>query len=50
MNTTASKDSPTIHKDWGHGPTVAFSPAAPHGLTSTHQDRVSADLLAFLRC
>ena len=24
-------------------------PGAPHGLTATHQDRVNADLLAFLR-
>jgi len=24
-------------------------PGAPHGLTVTHQDRVNADLLAFLR-
>jgi len=26
-----------------------FYPGAPHGLTTTHQDRVNADLLAFLR-
>ena len=25
-----------------------YYPGAPHGLTSTHQDRVNADLLAFL--
>lgn len=26
-----------------------FYPAAPHGITDTHQDQVNADLLAFLR-
>src|SRR5947209_258918 len=26
-----------------------YYPGAPHGLTATHQDRVNADLLAFLR-
>jgi non-heme chloroperoxidase len=26
-----------------------YYPGAPHGLTSTHQDRVNADLLSFLR-
>jgi non-heme chloroperoxidase len=26
-----------------------FYPGAPHGLTATHQDRINADLLAFLR-
>ncbi len=26
-----------------------YYPSAPHGLTSTHQDQVNADLLAFLR-
>src|SRR4051794_8918641 len=26
-----------------------YYPGAPHGLTTTHQDRVNADLLAFLR-
>src|SRR5262249_558874 len=26
-----------------------YAPGAPHGLTATHQDRVNADLLAFLR-
>ena len=26
-----------------------YYPAAPHGLTATHQDQVNADLLAFLR-
>jgi non-heme chloroperoxidase len=25
-----------------------YYPGAPHGLTSTHQDQVNADLLAFL--
>jgi non-heme chloroperoxidase len=25
-----------------------YYPAAPHGLTATHQDQVNADLLAFL--
>ncbi len=26
-----------------------YSPGALHGITATHQDRVNADLLAFLR-
>jgi non-heme chloroperoxidase len=26
-----------------------YYPAAPHGLTATHQDQVNADLLAFLQ-
>jgi non-heme chloroperoxidase len=26
-----------------------YYPGAPHGLTATHQDRVNADLLAFLK-
>ena len=26
-----------------------YYPGAPHGLTATHQNRVNADLLAFLR-
>ena len=26
-----------------------YYPGAPHGLTATHQDRINADLLAFLR-
>ena len=26
-----------------------YYPGAPHGLTTTHQDQVNADLLAFLR-
>jgi non-heme chloroperoxidase len=26
-----------------------YFPGAPHGITSTHQDRVNAELLAFLR-
>jgi len=29
--------------------TAIYYPGAPHGVTSTHQDRVNADLLAFLR-
>jgi non-heme chloroperoxidase len=31
------------------GAKAIFYPGAPHGLTATHQDRVNADLLAFLR-
>jgi non-heme chloroperoxidase len=31
------------------GATEIYYPGAPHGLTATHQDRVNADLLAFLR-
>lgn len=27
----------------------SYYPGAPHDLTATHQDRVNADLLAFLR-
>jgi non-heme chloroperoxidase len=26
-----------------------YYPAAPHGITATHQDQVNADLLAFLQ-
>ena len=26
-----------------------YYPAAPHGLTATHQDQVNADMLAFLQ-
>ena len=26
-----------------------YYPGAPHGITTTHQDQVNADLLAFLR-
>jgi non-heme chloroperoxidase len=26
-----------------------YYPGAPHGLTATHQDRVNADLLAFIK-
>ena len=26
-----------------------YYPAAPHGLTATHQDQINADLLAFLQ-
>ena len=26
-----------------------YYPGAPHGLTATHQDKVNADLLAFLK-
>jgi len=28
---------------------VIYYPGAPHGITTTHQDRINADLLAFLR-
>jgi non-heme chloroperoxidase len=31
------------------GAKEVYYPGAPHGLTATHQDRVNADLLAFLR-
>jgi len=31
------------------GAKAIFYPGAPHGLTTTHQDQVNADLLAFLR-
>ncbi len=31
------------------GAKAIYYPGAPHGLTATHQDRVNADLLAFLR-
>jgi non-heme chloroperoxidase len=32
-----------------NGATLNVYPGAPHGMTITHQDRVNADLLAFLR-
>jgi non-heme chloroperoxidase len=31
------------------GAKVIYYPGAPHGITATHQDRINADLLAFLR-
>ena len=31
------------------GATLKVYPGAPHGLMSTHQERVNADLLAFAR-
>jgi len=31
------------------GAKAIFYPGAPHGLTTTHQDQINADLLAFLR-
>jgi non-heme chloroperoxidase len=31
------------------GAKIQVYPGAPHGLTATHQDRVNADLLTFLR-
>jgi non-heme chloroperoxidase len=31
------------------GATLKIYPGAPHGLTSTHQDRFNEDLLSFLR-
>jgi len=31
------------------GAKTIFYPGAPHGLTTTHQDQINADLLAFLR-
>jgi non-heme chloroperoxidase len=31
------------------GAKTLYYPAAPHGLTATHQDQVNADLLAFIR-
>ena len=31
------------------GAKTIYYPGAPHGLTTTHQDQVNADLLAFLR-
>jgi non-heme chloroperoxidase len=40
-----SRRSATIIKDV----TALYYPAAPHGLTATHQDQVNADLLAFLQ-
>jgi non-heme chloroperoxidase len=31
------------------GATATYYPGAPHGITATHQERINADLLAFLR-
>ena len=31
------------------GAQEVYYPGAPHGLTATHQDRVNADLLDFIR-
>jgi|SRR4051812_9720303 len=31
------------------GDAASLSPGAPHGLCSTHEDRINADLLAFLK-
>jgi hypothetical protein len=49
MTTITTKDGTEIYyKDWGKGPVVTFS-HAPHGLSATHQDQVTADLLAFIK-
>lgn len=45
MTTITAKDGAEINfRDRGKGPVVTFS----HGITATHQDRVNADLLAFI--
>jgi non-heme chloroperoxidase len=31
------------------GAKAIYYPGAPHGMTTTHQDQVNADLLAFLK-
>jgi non-heme chloroperoxidase len=43
------KDSAKKSAQLIRGAKEIYYPGAPHGLTATHQDRVNADLLAFLR-
>jgi non-heme chloroperoxidase len=43
------KDSAKKSAQLIKGAKEIYYPGAPHGLTATHQDRVNADLLAFLR-
>jgi non-heme chloroperoxidase len=43
------KDSARKSAQLIKGAKEIYYPGAPHGLTATHQDRVNADLLAFLR-
>jgi len=44
VNNTARKSERLIK-----GAKAIYYPSAPHGLTATHQDKVNADLLTFLR-
>jgi non-heme chloroperoxidase len=43
------KDSARKSAKLIHGAEEIYYPGAPHGLTATHQDRVNADLLAFIK-
>ena len=43
------KDSARKSAKLVKGAQEIYYPGAPHGLTATHQDRVNADLLAFLK-
>ena len=42
------KDSAKKSASLIQGAEEIYYPGAPHGLTATHQDRVNADLLAFI--
>jgi non-heme chloroperoxidase len=44
-----AKDSTKKSARLVKGAKEIYHPGAPHGLTATHQDRVNADLLAFIR-
>src|SRR5918994_7995692 len=46
---TSSYDSDHIAADFQGPATLKVYEGAPHGLPSTHQDRLNADLLAFIR-
>jgi hypothetical protein len=50
VTTTRSSPSTTRSARRGSSPNAKdiYYPGAPHGLTTTHQDQVNADLLTFL--
>jgi hypothetical protein len=46
MSTITTEDGTELHyKDRGERPVVTFS----HGITTTHQDQINADSLAFIK-
>jgi non-heme chloroperoxidase len=42
--------SATLSSKLVKGPTLKVTEGAPHGLCTTHKDKVNADLLAFIKC